>query len=169
MPKYPSECTRGGGQILNFQNTLDRAWNEIRMKIDKNFFGILISTRLAGPKVMAMSSMNMDDAPFNIKIYQSFEYLKRTIKTWSLQFLEKSIRCIRFCYRSFHWTNEIKWPIRNRFTKLRKRIFLEIAKTTFLLSASNIQMIGKSLYWRVHHPYFNIILPFYHILRCKQV
>jgi hypothetical protein len=31
MPKYPSECT--GGQILNFQNTLDRAWNEIRMKI----------------------------------------------------------------------------------------------------------------------------------------
>jgi hypothetical protein len=45
MPKYPSECT--GGQILNFQNTFDRAWNKIRMKIQKeNFFGILISTRL---------------------------------------------------------------------------------------------------------------------------
>jgi hypothetical protein len=38
-----------GGQILNFQNTLDRAWNKIRMEIQtENFFGILISTRLRG-------------------------------------------------------------------------------------------------------------------------
>jgi hypothetical protein len=37
-----------GGQILIFQNTFDRAWNEIRMKIQtENFFGILISTRLS--------------------------------------------------------------------------------------------------------------------------
>jgi hypothetical protein len=36
-----------GGQILNFQNTFDRAWIEIRMKIQtENFFGILISMRL---------------------------------------------------------------------------------------------------------------------------
>ena len=35
MPKYPSECT--GGQILNFQNTLDRVCNEIRMKIYRRF------------------------------------------------------------------------------------------------------------------------------------
>jgi hypothetical protein len=50
MPKYPSECTGWSNlpQILNFQNTFDRAWNEIRMKIQtENFFGILISTRLA--------------------------------------------------------------------------------------------------------------------------
>ena len=34
-------------QFLNFQNALDSPWNKIRMKIDtKNFFGILISTRL---------------------------------------------------------------------------------------------------------------------------
>ena len=33
MPKYPSECTGSGGQILNFQNTLDRACDEIRMEI----------------------------------------------------------------------------------------------------------------------------------------
>ena len=33
--------------IKNFQNTFDRPWNEIRMKIQtENFFGILISTRL---------------------------------------------------------------------------------------------------------------------------
>jgi hypothetical protein len=45
MPKYQSECT--GDQILNFQNAFDRAWNEIRMKIQtENFFRILISTRL---------------------------------------------------------------------------------------------------------------------------
>ena len=31
MPKYPSECT--GGQIKNFHNTLDRAWNEIRSRM----------------------------------------------------------------------------------------------------------------------------------------
>ena len=36
-----------GSQIKNFQNTFDRPWNEIRMKIQlENFFGILISTRL---------------------------------------------------------------------------------------------------------------------------
>ena len=36
-----------GGQICNFQIALDRASNEIRMKIHtENFFGILISTRL---------------------------------------------------------------------------------------------------------------------------
>ena len=36
-----------GGHNLNFQNTLDRTWNEIRMKIQtENFFEILISTRL---------------------------------------------------------------------------------------------------------------------------
>jgi hypothetical protein len=41
----------GGGcpilLIFNFQNTFDRTWNEIRMKIQTElFFGILISTRL---------------------------------------------------------------------------------------------------------------------------
>jgi hypothetical protein len=36
-----------GGEIFNFQIALDRASNEIRMKIQtENFFGILISTRL---------------------------------------------------------------------------------------------------------------------------
>jgi hypothetical protein len=37
----------GGGQILNFQNTRDRACDEIRMEIQtENFFRSLISTRL---------------------------------------------------------------------------------------------------------------------------
>jgi hypothetical protein len=35
-------------QILNFQNTFDRACDEIRMEIQTtNFFGSLISTRLS--------------------------------------------------------------------------------------------------------------------------
>ena len=53
MPKYPSECTGSGGQILNFQNTLDRACDEIRMEIQtENSFQnlmsmiLIISTRL---------------------------------------------------------------------------------------------------------------------------
>ena len=53
MPKYPSEYTGGGVKFhwfFNFQNTSDRAWSEIRMKIQaENFFGILISTRLVRP------------------------------------------------------------------------------------------------------------------------
>ena len=53
MPKYALECTGGGGggQILNLQNTLDSACDEIRMKIQtENFLGslmsVMISTRL---------------------------------------------------------------------------------------------------------------------------
>ena len=36
MPKYKSECT--GDQILNFQNTFDRACDEIRMEIQTEHF-----------------------------------------------------------------------------------------------------------------------------------
>jgi hypothetical protein len=46
MPKYPSECTGSGGQILNFQNTLDRACDEIRMEIQtENSFQNLIPSK----------------------------------------------------------------------------------------------------------------------------
>ena len=49
-----------GGQILNFQNTLDRAWNEIRMKIQtENFFGILISTRLRCQEICYIRISNL--------------------------------------------------------------------------------------------------------------
>jgi hypothetical protein len=45
IPIYASECT--GGQILNFQNTFNRACDEIKMEIQtEHFFGNLISMRL---------------------------------------------------------------------------------------------------------------------------
>jgi hypothetical protein len=41
------ECKGGGGQILNFQNTFDRAYDEIMMEIQtENFLRSIISMRL---------------------------------------------------------------------------------------------------------------------------
>jgi hypothetical protein len=90
MPKYPSPIgMHRGGQILNFQNTLDRAWNEIRMKIQtENFFGILISTRLP----LGRKSF------FAIKLsfFLSSQYITISVRfqLWKIKVL---VLCTTFC------------------------------------------------------------------------